>query len=442
MQCDTAQAAIHDLQAVLRLVDAGKVAVSDKTRLPSAATMKAIAPFLLGGDYYDDTELKAQKQSNYYDPVGYIKPFAWPLLIQAGGLAELKGKKLQLSKAGQKALTQPAEKTLRTLWKKWISNKLLDEFRRIDAIKGQTGKGGRTLTAVTGRRQVIQTALSECPVDQWLLVDEFWRYMVAAGHDFEVSRNPWNLYICDSHYGSLGYEGYGGWNILQARYGMCLLFEYAATLGLIDIVYAPPHEARSDYRDMWGTDDLAFLSRYDGLLSFRLNPLGAYCLNLTTEYQAPVQNVQPILQIHPSLELTATGASISPADAMLLEVYAEKLSDTVWRLDQPRILAAIEQGQGVNDLKEFLQSRSGGTLPAPVEQFLADIAKRGQALQDRGTARVIECVDEQLAALIANDAQTQRYCGVMGDRYLVIPTESESKFRAALKNLGYSIAQK
>jgi hypothetical protein len=32
-------------------------------------------------------------------------------------------------------------------------------------------------------------------------------------------------------------NGSGGWNILQERYLLALLFEYAATLGLIDIAY-------------------------------------------------------------------------------------------------------------------------------------------------------------------------------------------------------------
>jgi hypothetical protein len=38
------------------------------------------------------------------------------------------------------------------------------------------------------------------------------------------------------------------------------------------------NKARPDFYDAWGTDDLALLSRYDGLRYIRLNALGAYCL--------------------------------------------------------------------------------------------------------------------------------------------------------------------
>ena len=37
----------------------------------------------------------------------------------------------------------------------------------------------------------------------------------------------------------------------------------------------PPQGARGDYWDRWGADDLSCFSRYDGLMSFRLTPLGA-----------------------------------------------------------------------------------------------------------------------------------------------------------------------
>ena len=42
-----------------------------------------------------------------------------------------------------------------------------------------------------------------------------------------------------------------GWEILQARYALCVLFEYAATLGLIDVAYVPPADAREDFRRLW-----------------------------------------------------------------------------------------------------------------------------------------------------------------------------------------------
>jgi len=127
------------------------------------------------------------------------------------------------------------------------------------------GQGQRGLTAVAGRRNAIASALVECPVGRWVTVNEFFRYIRAAGHDFEVSRSLESI-----HFGSsLRQFGSGGddWIILQRRYILCLLFEYAASLGIIDIAYINPSGARADYGNFWGADDLDFF-RYDGRLIF------------------------------------------------------------------------------------------------------------------------------------------------------------------------------
>ena len=73
----------------------------------------------------------------------------------------------------------------------------------------------------------------------------------------------------------------GGIPTLEAalsEFMLCLLLEYAATLGLIDVALIPPAGARRDYGGLWGTDELVYFSRYDGLMYFRVTPLGAYCL--------------------------------------------------------------------------------------------------------------------------------------------------------------------
>ena len=435
VRCLTERGAMHDLKAMLRLIDAGKLAVSDKTQQPGAAALRTLGGLLLGGDFYDD--------SGYgeYDKIGPIKSFAWPLLVQAGGLASLSGKTLQLSKAGQKALGEPVEKTIAQIWRRWQKTTLIDELRRIDCIKGQTGKGKRGLTAVAGRRAAIHQALQHCPAGRWIAVNDLFRQMRATGADFEVTRDPWNLYIAESGYGSLGYEGFHDWKILQARYALCLLFEYAATLGLLDVAYIPPHDARPDYRGNWGTDDLPFLSRYDGLLYFRINPLGAYCLGLADRYQpvAPEVSSTPVLRVLPNLEIVAIGTSLEPADTMLLDSYAAKTSDAVWKLDQARLLEALEEGHDITVLAELLVSLGGQPLPETVERFLEDMTRRARSLKTTGTARLVECADAVLATLIANDSRTKPFCLLAGERYLAVATESEARFRGALRKLGYSL---
>lgn len=268
---ETARDALHDVKALLRLADAGDVRVGEKTRRPTQASVQAVRRVLAGGDFYAPEDESKEKYEQVTNDLS-MKAFAWPLLLQAAGLAEPAGARLQLSDAGRKATAKPPAETLQRIWKRWLGTKLLDEFSRINAIKGQQSSGA--LTAVVSRRQAVADALALFPPRKWIAVDEFFRYCQALGADVEVARNAWNLYLSDPHYGSFGYAG-STWTELSGRYILAFLFEYAATLGLVDVAYIAPEGARRDFSDRRVTDDLSALSRYDGLMYLRLNALGA-----------------------------------------------------------------------------------------------------------------------------------------------------------------------
>lgn len=427
----------HDLHTVLRLIERGKLSVSDKTSLPSSVTVDETAALLRGGDYYYAPG--QPKKRKYEQEAGPIKAFAWPLLVQAAGLAEQSGKRLALTKAGRKALSSPAADTLRLCWQRWMKTRLLDELRRIDVIKGQTGKGARGLTAAASRRAVIADALKECPANQWVEADEFFRYMRAAGFDFEVTRDLWELYVEEQEYGSLGYEGFGKWSILQGRYALCFLFEYAATLGVIDVAYVPPEGARQDFNDLWGADDLEFFSRYDGLLYFRLTPLGAYCLGLTDKYVPTQMTARATISVLPSLKVSVMGESLLPEERSLLETYAEKESESIWYLDRARTMAALENGHQIAELREFLQARDDQPLPETVEGFLREAERNAGRLRDRGPAVLVECADVALAETLAQHEKMKPLCLRAGERHLVVSVADEEKFRQELYNLGYCL---
>jgi hypothetical protein len=66
---ETERAAQRELQSVLRLVDAGKVAVSDKTRRASASTVEAITALLDSVDYYPHVPAKSKWDDENAGPI-------------------------------------------------------------------------------------------------------------------------------------------------------------------------------------------------------------------------------------------------------------------------------------------------------------------------------------------------------------------------------------
>lgn len=285
---------------------------------------------------------------------------------------------------------------------------------------------------------MVADALAECPVGRWVLFDDFGRFMRAAGFRFGVTNDPWRLYVVDREYGSLGFEGFHDWEIVQGRYVLCLLFEYAATLGLVDVAYVHPDDARLDFRRMWGAQELAYLSRYDGLMYFRLNALGAYCLGLTDDYEAVAQQATASLEVLGDRRIRAHDA-LAAEERLLLETYADAEAADVWRLDGGKILSALENGADIAELRGFLDARDDQLLPETVEGFLRQIERGATALKVDGTALLIECADAEIAARITADRKLAKLCLPAGDRHLVVKTRSEAAFRKAAHAMGYGL---
>lgn len=431
----TEREALQEVVIMLRTVEQARIQVSEKTALPGTSALHLLTEKLAGGDFYPWVE----KKNKWEQEIGPIKAFAWPMLLQAGGLAVRAGGRLALSPAGAKALSTPPAEVLRGIWRKWLKTTIFDEFSRIDTIKGQNSKG-RVMSAVAPRRAVIEEALKACPVGRWIAVDEFSRFMQASDRIFAVTHDPWQLYVCERQYGSLGYEGSNGWNILQGRYISAVLFEYAATLGMVDVAYIDPAEAGDDYSDMWGTDDLDFLSRYDGMSHFRLTPLGAYLLGLDAAYRPVAIPSNVALSVLPSLLVNVVRGTLGAEEVLLLENWAEPVQAESWRLDREKALSAMEKGYDIAELRSFLESRDDMPLPESVESFIRQCERNGKALKTAGSAMLVECRDNETAEAIAGHKETEALCLRAGPKTLVVRSDHLDKFRARVRLLGFGMA--
>lgn len=429
----TDRAAQTNLRSVLELCAAGRVRCSATTRRPSAATQHLIAEHLVGGDFYLQPDLA-------------IQAFAWPLILQAGGLAALDGSKLVLTAKGRAAQNRPTHETLAELWQRWLAHGLIDEFSRIEAIKGQ--RGTNVLSAVKGRRAEVGAALHLCEPDDWLPVDELFARMRRNGLDPAVHRSEralWRLYLQDPEYGSLGYDGYHPWSLLQGRYTLVVLFEYAATLGLIDVAYVDPVGARDDFRELWGADWTEAISRYDGLTAVRLNPLGAFALGMKGSYEpseggevdlAPA--TEGTLVVLGNGDIVAT-AKISSADELALTAVAHRSSDHVWTVTVASLLTALDSGRTLAEIIEFVQQRSAHPLPTTFSAMIDEVSRRSTSLVDGGQRWLISSSDTALIALIAHDRRLRALCEPVGDAYLAVLPGAEAKFRSALLKMGYIV---
>src|SRR5271157_6476567 len=122
----TAPDALSNLVAVLELTADGQIRCSAATRRPLTATVRLVEDVLVAGDYYDGAGLDgahddcAHRDGAHRDRGEPIAAFAWPMLLQAGGLARLAGTGLELTPRGEAALARPSYHALGELWDRWL----------------------------------------------------------------------------------------------------------------------------------------------------------------------------------------------------------------------------------------------------------------------------------------------------------------------------------
>lgn len=424
-QANTEQTAQADLLSVLRLIETGKIKISDKTGYPTKSSINTITEILQSGDFYPDQD----SEDAPIEPPGAIRAFAWPVMIHAAKLARSKSGKLELTPKGRKALTEPTHEIIKTLWQSWLSNKNFDELRRVNNIKGQTGKGKRGLTPPKERRHIIVQTLKQCPTDSWLAFEDFFDFMRILGHILIVSEDPYELYIGTKYYGDLGHNS----GLLTLCYTLVFLFEYMATLGLIDITYLDPADTPWEFDYEINSE---FLSRYDGLTHFKINNLGAYCLGLKRSYTPTKIEVEHTLKILPNADIVAL-KPIPKSDQIVLEQFAEKTSDSVWTIRSEKLLKSIEMGQSLDHMHTFLKQKGGTELPQPITVLFQDMADKASNLKSQGMAHLIEVKDATTAQFLALEHNVKKHCFLAGKHHLIVPEKSLTAFRSALRKIGY-----
>jgi hypothetical protein len=422
-----------ELARVLRLVQAGKLKVTDSTRRPTEASVRAIDAALVVPDFALQPPPEMKREWSEFEKAGPVRAHAWGVLVQQCGWARARDGSLALTPLGQELLQGFSPTKYREGVGRFIKNGDFDELHRVNHIRGQTGKYKSWITDPGRRKQELQSVLSALPVEQWVEFKEARRIAVAFGGDWKVAKGTPNfLYMGDAEYGQMYDAGPVNVQFLRA-----LLMESLATLGLLDIGYVYPHEEGHELRDNWGADQLDFCGRYDGLRFVRLNSLGAYCFGAVETYDVRLEAAPKLFRVLPNLELVLTHGQLDAAHKAMIELVAAPRSDNVWTLDAERMLSHVETGGSLAELKQFLGDNAAEGLPETVQVFLAELERKLGACHQACRAILLEWPDEATARLISTSSGTNKLCHYAGDNRIVVPEPDYRSFTRALKKLGY-----
>ena len=426
-----------ELGRVLRLVQSGKVKVTDSTRRATDASTRLVSQALVAPDFVLERPAEAVNPAwmDSSELVGSVRAHAWGALVQQCGWAKAKGSVLTLTSSGQQILSGFVPRLYQAGVARFIANGDFDELHRVNHIRGQTGKySSRYISCPSDRKSAICKVLAQWPQGEWLEYSEALRSVNAFGGDWDVMKASGFLFLCEAEYGSINDVP-----AVSSQYLRALLMESLATLGLVDIGYVYPHGEWPDLRGQWGADEMEFLGRYDGLRYVRLSPLGAFCFGVNTNYTPQVAERTKLFRVLANHELVLTEARIDPGSRAMLELMAVPQTDVVWRLDADRILSHVEAGGSFPELTKFLQAQATDVLPENVQVFLRDLESKLGACQGVRSAFLIDWNDEATARLVANSTGLRKVCRYAGGNTVAVSAADYRTFARLVKKLGYVV---
>lgn len=431
------QLAPQELHRLLNAIQQRTLKWTIKSRVPTKTTRQIIEEHvLLSPEFLAEDDQWSTVKSHLRWPntkSTQLRTNAWATLLYHTKYIKFQNHAATLTRLATTALKKPTHEMLKDLWTRWLKQKTHDAIWDVPSVKG-TNIRRASLQPVIERRQQLVEGLKQCPVNQWIDI-KHWKSMLimtdryptvtTAKSTIEINNEE---IVPDLDYAHL---------LIGWLYTSSFLVRYAATLGIVDIAYTPPvTPTYEDYiQTFWNHDN--YLSLTDGLLAIRLTELGAYILGLTDTYTPPTREIETTLKVLDNGDIVC----LTPPDHFtqaMLDTYANDTGENTWNLHTTSILAAINAGEPLQTLLDFLDHLPED-IPATVQVMLNDIVRKQEAFDNLGHHVVLHFKDPILVKEIAHHQGTKKYCTAAGPNHLLVQTAQLDKFRKAIQKLGYAL---
>ncbi len=228
------------------------------------------------------------------------------------------------------------------------------------------------------------------------------------------------------------------WLLTNGLYINAVLWETLATIGALDIAYLEDAEGIFP-AEAYGYDELIY-SRYDGLMCFRINPLGAFLFGQADAY-VPCAAGGRRTFLGCGRWAHHAAAACCPLRRAPRPTGADRRCRRR-RLSTFGAEAAGAAGDGAKSRPAARLSRPAqpaAPCPPAVDDLLRRVEEDSRALQIQSKALIIRVRTAAVAEAVLNDPTAGKLVRRLDDRTLLIPANKETALRNALRTLGYGL---
>ena len=204
-----------------------------------------------------------------------------------------------------------------------------------------------------------------------------------------------------------------------------------ASFGLMEIAFAKVNTEKIG---------VTYYSQYDGLMYFKLTPLGAYIFGVTDVYVAPEVTIKNIITLsHDSLMIVAEG-NMAIIDVMLAN-YCEKMSSTRYKVTPQSFLKDCKNKKEVENKITLFKKTVNTTIPTFWSHFFKQLVVNSSIIKINKTVQTysLPADEKDLHKLVAQDNVLKQFV-LKGEGFnLLVPNDSLPKFKSRMKELGFVI---
>ncbi|MGP8330180.1 MAG: hypothetical protein ACT6FF_07680 [Methanosarcinaceae archaeon] len=289
-------------------------------------------------------------------------------------------------------------------------------------------------------RSSIYKLLKNLPPSQWFSIANIIQY----AHYARININPVNRksayyhlnfqrFIQDSHsyiQNPITEDNYNDVIITPFIKGVMFFF---AAFGMLDIAYNLP--VNEKYR----TKKNQYLSIYDGLQYVRLTKLGAYVLDLSTEYELEYT----IESAKISLDTKRLMIDIQGNDLvkrMALDRIGEKINENCYKINFKSFLKDCHSKTDIKKKVELFKKQICENPPQIWEDFLVEINHKIDPLKNKPTMQVFQLKQhKELISLFAKDEILKKITFKAEDYHIIVAESNVKRIRKRLEEFGYFI---
>ena len=181
------------------------------------------------------------------------------------------------------------------------------------------------------------------------------------------------------------------------------------------------------------------ISLYDGLSHFRINPWGAFLLGQADDYAPPQPKRKTLFTIDADRTVHLK-ASLSPRERLQLEAMTDPVDEGRYQLDEMKLLTAVEAGQKLEHLIDFLRNGHEAEMTPNVLEWLLQLQRNQQAFEERATAVLIKLNHPDLLGIVQQDKVLAKLTQPLDATTILVRSSQLSRFRKRLKALGYLLS--